>query len=97
MWKDGEAYRRKSGVSGQLKHKSGIYCKSSDCELEESLKEGKLNDKVSGILKKVDTMKLNDKEEKFTSEEKDNALTQGDRLNQIKAQRRQTRPLASST
>lgn len=96
MWKDGDNYRRKMSLSGPFKHKFGIYSKASEIDFDNS-NDVKINDKVSGILKKVDTMKLNDKEEKFDGEEKDGVMTQGDKLNQIKAQRRQTKPLISST
>lgn len=95
MWKDGEVHRRKMAISGPVKHKFGIYSKAAEHNAD-TPKEVKLNDKVSGILKKVDTMKLNDKEEKFEIEDKD-AMTQGDKLNQIKAQRRQTKPVLSIT
>jgi hypothetical protein len=43
------------------------------------------SDNVTGIMKKVDSMEINDKDEDFKSEE--NKITQGDRLNEIKAQR----------
>lgn len=95
MWKDGDNLRRKLGITGPIKHKFGIYSKASENDSDN--KDVKINDKVSGILKKVDTMKLNDKEESFDMEEKETVMTQGDKLNQIKAQRRQPKPLIAST
>ncbi|XP_022901656.1 dual specificity protein phosphatase CDC14C-like isoform X2 [Onthophagus taurus] len=85
MWKEGEAYRRKRGITSMPKHRFGIYSKHAPVgPLEGSGKQGKLNDKVTRILKKVDTMQLNDNSEK---EDEEDGITQGDRLNQIKAKR----------
>lgn len=50
-----------------------------------------LNDNVSGILEKVDTMNINDDNK---LENKKVNGSQGDKLNQIKAQRMKTRTVA---
>lgn len=94
MWKEGDAHRRKKGLSGPPKHTFGIYSKENEsAEPEDTKVRNAVN--VSGILKKVDTMKLNDKDDNKYEEE--SCMTQGDKLNQIKAQRRQTRPLATTS
>lgn len=79
MWRDGEQYRSKHGLSGPVKHTEGIYsCGKVEC-MKNSMPKRQSNDNVSGILEKVDTMNINDRDEK--------KVTQGDKLNQIKAQR----------
>lgn len=87
MWAEGEIYRKKRGLSGPLVHKFGIYSKSKPDVIEDHLgsRELRLNDRVTRILKKVDTMKLNDGEEK--NEDSEESVTQGDKLNEIKARR----------
>lgn len=79
MWRDGEQYRTKRGLNGPVKHTEGIYSLGKvDC-MKNSMPKRVSNDNVSGILEKVDTMNINDRDEKKS--------TQGDKLNQIKAQR----------
>lgn len=95
MWKAGDEHRVKLGISEPPKHTKGIYSCSCGPELSNCSK--KLTPKksdVSGILQKVDTMQLEDKDGDEIDTE---PMTQGDRLNQIKAQRRQrtTRQLAT--
>ena len=94
MLREGELYRRKYGISSPPCHKFGIYS-TFPPEMIKANKNRKNIDKVTGILRKVDTMKLNDnKIEKKVELEAD--ITQGDELNQIKARRQsqvQTPPL----
>ncbi|XP_017786817.1 PREDICTED: dual specificity protein phosphatase CDC14A isoform X2 [Nicrophorus vespilloides] len=91
MWKEGEMYRMARDLKSPLCHKKGIYADMATEGLEDDVPQ-----QVCCILKKVNTMKLNDKEEvKSPSEENASPLTQGDKLNQIKALRRQTRPLVT--
>ncbi|GJQ68043.1 putative phosphatase [Trypoxylus dichotomus] len=86
MWKDGELYRKKKGIAFPVKHKFGIYTKVIPETTEDHKpKETKINDKVTRILKKVDTMKLNDKDD--TNNDSESSITQGDKLNEIKARR----------
>lgn len=95
MWKDGEVYRQKMGMDGPIKHTRGIYSFSTPETEKKSLSRRKAQvDNVSNILEKVDTMKLNDREEKLDKEVKIGKMTQGDKLNQIKAQRSRVRPVA---
>lgn len=86
MWRVGEQYRLKRGLNGPIKHTEGIYSITTkvDC-MKNSMPKRLSNDNVSGILEKVDTMNINDRDEK--------KVTQGDKLNQIKAQRTRTKPL----
>lgn len=91
MWREGELYRSKNGLTSPKKHKFGIY---SDKDMG---REETKQDNVSGILQKVDTMKLNDKEDNKFEVERETCLTQGDKLNQIKAARRQDRPTVANT
>ncbi|CAH1153653.1 unnamed protein product [Phaedon cochleariae] len=86
MWDAGDLYRKKHGISEIKKLESGIY------SLSDVKKEKKNSDNVTGIMKKVDCMDIRDPEE--GSEE--NKITQGDKLNQIKAQRSRAKPLATS-
>jgi hypothetical protein len=67
-------------MNGPIKHAVGIYGLPSV-----NNNKSKTSDNVTGIMKKVDSMEINDKDEDFKSEE--NKITQGDRLNEIKAQR----------
>lgn len=87
MWDAGETYRKRNGLSAPVKHSMGIYSFSD-------INRIKTNDNVTGIMKKVDSMEINDPEEEFKSEE--NKITQGDKLNEIKAQRSKTKPLSSN-
>lgn len=79
------------GLDGPISHKYGIYHIGADIGKSKTVSRKKMAaDNVTGILKKVDTMKLNDRDDvKFTVNGKE---TQGDRLNQIKAQRSKARP-----
>lgn len=86
MWEAGEAYRKKHGITSLPKHTVGIYSLST-------LNRKKSHDNVTGIVKKVDCMEINDPQEEDYGE---NRLTQGDKLNQIKAQRTRAKPLAST-
>ncbi|KAJ3640191.1 hypothetical protein Zmor_003506 [Zophobas morio] len=80
LWAAGEEYRQKHKMSGPIKHKIGIYPNRSSMNNNKT----KVNDNVTGIMKKVNSMEINDKDD-FETEE--NEITQGDRLNEIKAQR----------
>lgn len=95
MWRDGEAYRKKKNITGTTKHKTGIYSMDSNGSETAMLNSNKQNDNVTRISHKVDTMKINDLEDAncntTTLERKPIQLTQGDKLNKIKAQRRLTR------
>lgn len=82
MWDSGELYRKKHGTT-VLKFTVGIYS-LSDMKRKKSL------DNVTGIMRKVDCMELNDPKNNFDySEVKE---TQGDKLNEIKAQRGRVKP-----
>ncbi|KRT81812.1 hypothetical protein AMK59_5006, partial [Oryctes borbonicus] len=85
MWKDGELYRKRKSITTPIKHKFGIYSEVTSETIENKPKEIKINDKVTRILKKVDTMKLNDKDD--TNEDSESSISQGDKLNEIKARR----------
>lgn len=93
MWKDGELYRQKMGLDGPIRHTSGIYSFHNPEITKQSILKKKLRDNVSGILEKVDTMKLNDREDN-NYDAKQEKVTQGDKLNQIKAQRSKGRAAA---
>jgi hypothetical protein len=80
LWAAGDEYRQKMKMNGPIKHAVGIYGLPSV-----NNNKSKTSDNVTGIMKKVDSMEINDKDEDFKSEE--NKITQGDRLNEIKAQR----------
>ncbi|KAJ8955485.1 hypothetical protein NQ318_003587 [Aromia moschata] len=57
MWDlSGEVFRKKSGITGLPKHTVGIYSLSE-------LNRKKSHDNVTGIVKKVDCMEINDPEE----------------------------------
>ncbi|CAH0562209.1 unnamed protein product [Brassicogethes aeneus] len=86
MWDAGEIYRKRNGMSGPFKYSNGIYSLADE-------NRNKTNDNVTGIMEKVDCMEINDKEE-FASEE--NKITQGDKLNEIKAQRLRAKPLGNN-
>ncbi|CAH1103173.1 unnamed protein product [Psylliodes chrysocephalus] len=85
MWDAGEIYRKKHDISAPIKHQNGIYSLSE-------VKKDKNKDNVTGIVKKVDCMEINDTEEDCA----ENRITQGDKLNQIKAQRSRTKPLVTT-
>ncbi|XP_018565755.1 dual specificity protein phosphatase CDC14A isoform X3 [Anoplophora glabripennis] len=85
MWEAGEVYRKKNGITGIPKHTVGIYSLSE-------LNRKKSHDNVTGIVKKVDCMEINDPDEEF----EENTITQGDKLNEIKAQRSKAKPLGTS-
>lgn len=76
-----------------IKHTRGVYSYNSGMEISSLSRKSKLikND-VSGILKKVDTMQLDDKDDEEEDTVDENleveSITQGDRLNQSKLQRR---------
>lgn len=95
MWKEGEIYRRKRGLTGPMKHTKGIY--SMDKPL--AIRPVKANDNVTRISHKVDTMKLSDVEDvncnadSSLTSKTSIIITQGDKLNKIKAQRRLSRPV----
>lgn len=94
MWKDGELYRRKMGLDGPIKHTAGVYSFHCPVITKQTILKKKLRDNVSGILEKVDTMKLNDREDNNKYDVKPEKATQGDKLNQIKAQRSKGRAVA---
>lgn len=93
MWKDGDLYRQKMGLDGPIKHTTGIYSYQSPETTKQTILKKKIRDNVSGILEKVDTMKLNDREDNKYDIKPEKA-TQGDKLNQIKAQRSKGRAVA---
>lgn len=68
-----------------MKHSEGIYSVNKGERVKNNLPKRLSNDNVSGILEKVDTMNINDRDEK--------KATQGDKLNQIKAQRSKNKAL----
>lgn len=74
----GETYRKENGTDFP-KHIHGIYPLDPPCD------SPKPRDYVTGIMKKVDSMEINDNDN-FTFGENGNP-TQGDKLNEIKAQR----------
>lgn len=98
MWRDGELYRRKHGLTAYPKHTNGIYSlKKPPLVHNISIKQ---NDNVSRISHRVDTMKLNDLDDDNDNTDicaddnkKSTGMTQGDKLNKIKAQRRLVRPV----
>lgn len=91
MWRDGEQYRLRKGIDGPLKHTEGIYSISKAERVKNHVPKRLSNDNVSGILEKVDTMNINDRDD--SKVEKKTKMTQGDRLNQIKAQRSKSKAL----
>lgn len=86
MWKAGEEYRAKLGITELPRHTKGIYNYNRGPEFATFLRRLSKKNDVSGILQKVDTMQLEDKE--TVKEEDDDTMTQGDHLNQMKARRR---------
>lgn len=112
MWDDGDAYRKKRNIPGPIKHPHGIYSLTEPTKVNctptyVTLKQPTSNDNVNRILQKVDTMKLNDFDDDnhnrtlCPSNEQvkdDNASggTQGDKLNKIKALRRQVKVTTST-
>ncbi|XP_030755868.1 dual specificity protein phosphatase CDC14C-like [Sitophilus oryzae] len=78
MWEAGELYRKVNYMSEPEKCPVGIYCLSE-------LKRKKSQDNVTGIVRKVDCMEINDPTDHPEFEE--TKETQGDKLNEIKAQR----------
>nr|XP_023020188.1 dual specificity protein phosphatase CDC14B [Leptinotarsa decemlineata] len=85
MWDEGEVYRKKHGIQEIPKHVTGIY------HMSESKRNKRSQDNVTGIVKKVDCMEINDPEE-FEQ----NKITQGDKLNQIKSQRARAKPFGAT-
>ncbi|XP_048516491.1 dual specificity protein phosphatase CDC14C isoform X3 [Dendroctonus ponderosae] len=75
LWEAGDMYRKRVGLASPPKCAVGIYSFSE-------LKRKKSQDNVTGIVKKVDCMEINDPQDNLDHEE-----TQGDKLNVIKAQR----------
>lgn len=92
MWRDGDQYRLKRGLAGPVKHTEGIYSINKTERLKNNLPKRLSNDNVSGILEKVDTMNINDRDD-GSKMEKRTKVTQGDKLNQIKAQRSKNKAL----
>ncbi|XP_060515985.1 dual specificity protein phosphatase CDC14C-like isoform X2 [Cylas formicarius] len=86
LWEAGELYREQNGLSSPIKFSVGIYSMSE-------LKQKKGQDNVTGIMRKVDCMEINDPPEPEYEESK--IPTQGDKLNEIKAQRSRLKPLGS--
>lgn len=84
MWAAGEEYRQKMKMAGPIKHTVGIYGLPPV-----NNNKARANDNVTGIMKKVDSMEINDKNDDFESEE--NNTSQGDHLNEIKASRSKTK------
>ncbi|XP_050313364.1 dual specificity protein phosphatase CDC14C-like [Anthonomus grandis grandis] len=76
LWEAGEIYRKKHGITGPQKCPVGIYSLSE-------IKRKKSQDNVMGIMKRVDCMEINDSPGDFEEIKE----TQGDKLNEIKAQR----------
>ncbi|XP_049780988.1 dual specificity protein phosphatase CDC14C-like isoform X1 [Schistocerca cancellata] len=123
MWMQGDTYRQQKMENSFPKHAYGIYSmKGVAAHLQythspEVIKNNiKPPDNVSRILQKVDTMKLDDKEDENKNERccrrrtkvmedatnqnneepaSDIPLTQGDKLNQIKAFRRHPRSVTT--
>ncbi|KYB24827.1 Dual specificity protein phosphatase CDC14A-like Protein [Tribolium castaneum] len=84
LWAAGDEYRQQMKMTRPIKHEVGIYGLRSI-----NNNKTKSNDNVTGIMKKVDSMEISDDKD-FESEE--NKITQGDRLNEIKAQRAKGKP-----
>ncbi|KAL3289383.1 hypothetical protein HHI36_022814 [Cryptolaemus montrouzieri] len=82
----GEAYRKQKGIS-VIKHTIGIYPLTKY--------ERKNNGNVTGIVKKVDCMEITDRNDNYKIEESVKS-TQGDKLNEIKAQRLKTKPIIAN-
>lgn len=78
LWEAGDLYRKKHGIVGPPKFSVGIYGVSE-------LKRKKSQDNVTGIMRKVDCMEINDPQD--TPDFDETKETQGDKLNEIKAQR----------
>ncbi|XP_044765312.1 dual specificity protein phosphatase CDC14A isoform X2 [Coccinella septempunctata] len=79
----GEIFRKMKGIIGISKQETPIYSMS---EVKKS------NYNVSRIMKRVDTMEITDRNDNYTLQEK----TQGDKLNEIKAQRLRSKPVITS-
>ncbi|KAB0801528.1 hypothetical protein PPYR_05882 [Photinus pyralis] len=93
MWAAGEEYRRKLGLPEPAKHAKGIYNYNRGPEFTTYLRKLKNHD-VTGISHKVDTMQLKDNSAVSTENDEE---TQGDQLNQIKAERAARSLLQHST
>ncbi|XP_017782276.1 PREDICTED: dual specificity protein phosphatase CDC14A-like isoform X2 [Nicrophorus vespilloides] len=88
MWKEGEAFRRAKALNSPPYHEKGIY---ADDVVEED--EDELSPEVCRILKTVHLEMLEKDVFKSSPVQKSSLMTQGDTLNQIKAMRRQFKPL----
>lgn len=85
LWLAGDQFRQQMKIAVPVKHKVGVYGLPMNKINNNHTNLKKTNDNhMTGIMKKVDSMEINDKKD-FISEE--NRITQGDRLNEIKAQR----------
>lgn len=95
LWKSGDDYRSKFGLDTPPTCEKGIYSFNRAITQSTFLRRNKKKSDVTGILQKVDTMQLTDTEDADTNVPSQ-VLTQGDQLNQVKAQRR-TRQLRQLT
>lgn len=101
MWREGDIYRKKHNITGPKTHTVGIYSeKRNSADMPTIDISPTRHDNVSRISHKVDTMRLNDKEDdnaNSTPPDAKNTITQGDKLNKIKALRRHGRPVLVGT
>ncbi|KAK9890163.1 hypothetical protein WA026_008968 [Henosepilachna vigintioctopunctata] len=88
LWSAGELHRKQKAISSIPKHSVGIYPLSK-------LEKKKNNNNVTGIMKKVDSMEISDRNDNYKLEESDN-VTQGDKLNEIKAQRLKSKAMIAT-
>ncbi|KAK5639278.1 hypothetical protein RI129_011770 [Pyrocoelia pectoralis] len=94
MWTAGEEYRGKLGIPEPIKHAKGIYHYNRGPEFATYLRKLSRSSDVTGISQKVDTMQLKDS---GTARMENDEETQGDQLNQIKAERAARNLLQNST
>ncbi|XP_066158936.1 dual specificity protein phosphatase CDC14C isoform X1 [Euwallacea fornicatus] len=87
LWEAGDFYRKKHLIPLPQKCSSGIYSLTD-------IKRKKSPDNVTGIMRKVDCMEINDPQINLDFEE--TKETQGDKLNEIKAQRSRTKAVNDS-
>ncbi|KAL1492793.1 hypothetical protein ABEB36_010981 [Hypothenemus hampei] len=87
LWEQGDLYRKKHGIPSPQKCPVGIYSL-----LDAKRKKNKDNN-VTGIVKKVDCMEINDPKDSLDFG--DTRETQGDKLNEIKAQRSRIKSVVS--
>lgn len=102
MWREGDIYRKKHNTTGLKTHTVGIYSeKGNSGDMPNIDISPTRHDNVSRISHKVDTMRLNDKDDdngnNSSPEVRNTSMTQGDKLNKIKALRRHGRPVLVGT